>query len=87
MIVQHLSIHEIDPEFSPKNYNVVWQKKVEIINGEAYHNLDHWSHVIVDKHKQFTTLGFYKNPDYPDELIRIAGQAPDLQVLLFRTKE
>jgi hypothetical protein len=89
MITKFIKYEDIDPKLTGSNWNVIWTKKVEIINDEVYSDVpkDHWFSKVVERHGQFTTLGFYTNPAYPNELIRVAGLAPDLQVILFTKKE
>ena len=72
---------EIVPEFSDKNWKVTGADKVEIINGDIYGKKDHWGHGIIKN--SVVILGFYVNTDKPNEIVRIAGFAPDLWVYTF----
>jgi hypothetical protein len=79
---------DIQPPMSEENWKINSYDKVDIINGEMYHNMDtsHWSFNIVKTTKQFTPLGFYTNSEKPDEVVRVAGQAPRLYVIRFIKK-
>jgi hypothetical protein len=84
-MAQLVKFEDIIPPMNDKNWKIVSYDKVDIIHGEIYHNMDteHWFYPTIKSNKQFTTLGFYKNSDIPDEIVRVAGQAPDLHIIGF----
>jgi hypothetical protein len=86
MTILKIDTDKVKPAFNEKNWKVVSQDKVEIIRGEMYTGMDqkHWFFPMINKTKSSTDLGFYTNTNKPNELVRVAGLAPDLWVITFK---
>jgi hypothetical protein len=84
MITRLFDHKDVQPAFNEQNWKVVGQDKVEIINGDIYGKKDHWGHKLIEN--AVVILGFYVNTDKPNELVRLAGHAPDLWVYVFERK-
>lgn len=79
---------DIKPEFNESNWSMVSHDKVEIIHGEIYSPIDKslWIYPKLNAERQFINLGFYINSDKPDELVKVYGMAPDLNVYVFKKR-
>jgi hypothetical protein len=88
-----MPINKIDPKvikpaLNVKNWKVISQDKVEIINGDVHTHMpkSHWFYPMIAINKQFIATGFYKDTTYLNELVRVGGSAPDLWVITFQKK-
>jgi hypothetical protein len=86
MTISMISYDKIIPALNEKNWKIIANDKVEIIHGDIYSPIDknQWIYPIIKQYKGSVNMGFYVNSEKPDELVRISGLAPDIQVILFR---
>lgn len=88
MAIDTIEFDKIVPPLNEDNWLLESTEKIEFINGGMWTRLTarHWFYPEVEKSKQFVKTGFYTDTDHPNEIVRVAGVAPEIWILLFKRR-